>query len=136
LWLRPGAYPRVEHLKATFTWAGPSLVCKHHTRMERLVRDKHSSLLQKSVNYSCTKFYSTGPWALVAFVQRQNIFHLNVYLLLFLFSDEHGDIPFSCSPVSHHSGSLWLSWCKNHLHSPIDIKITNLASIIKDLLIQ
>ncbi len=31
------------------------------TRLEMLARDKHSSLLQKSVNYDCKKFYSTGP---------------------------------------------------------------------------
>jgi hypothetical protein len=29
--------------------------------LERLARGKHSSLLQKSVNYGCKKFYSTGP---------------------------------------------------------------------------
>ncbi len=27
-----------------------------------LARDKHSSLLQKSVNYVRKKFYTTGPW--------------------------------------------------------------------------
>ncbi len=29
--------------------------------MERLAKDKHSSLLRKSVNYVRKKFYSTGP---------------------------------------------------------------------------
>jgi hypothetical protein len=29
--------------------------------LERLARDKHPSLLQKSVNYGRKKFYSTGP---------------------------------------------------------------------------
>jgi hypothetical protein len=29
---------------------------------KRLARDKYSSLLQKSVNYGCKGFYSTGPW--------------------------------------------------------------------------
>jgi hypothetical protein len=28
----------------------------------KLARDKHSSLLRKSVNYDRKKFYSTGPW--------------------------------------------------------------------------
>jgi hypothetical protein len=32
------------------------------TRLARLSRDKHSSLLRKSVNYCRKKFYSTGPW--------------------------------------------------------------------------
>ncbi len=36
----------------------PGLIHKHQTRLERLVRDKHSSLLQKSVNYGCKKFFS------------------------------------------------------------------------------
>jgi hypothetical protein len=31
--------------------------------MERLAKDKHSSLLQISVNYDSKKFYSTGPWS-------------------------------------------------------------------------
>jgi hypothetical protein len=29
--------------------------------LERLARDKHSSLLRKSVRYGCKKFYSAGP---------------------------------------------------------------------------
>ncbi len=33
---------------------------KQLTRLERLARDKHSSLSQKSVNYDRKKFYSTG----------------------------------------------------------------------------
>jgi hypothetical protein len=28
---------------------------------ERLARDNHSSLLQKSVNYNCKNFYCAGP---------------------------------------------------------------------------
>ena len=39
----------------------PSLTHKHQARLKRLTRDKHSSLLWKSVNYSCNKFYDTGP---------------------------------------------------------------------------
>ena len=31
-------------------------------KMESLARDKHSSLLQKYVNYGRKMFYSTGPW--------------------------------------------------------------------------
>ncbi len=33
----------------------------HKTRLERLARDKHSSLLQKSVNYGQKKFNNIGP---------------------------------------------------------------------------
>jgi hypothetical protein len=30
--------------------------------LERLARDKHSSILRKSVNYGCKKLYRIGPW--------------------------------------------------------------------------
>ncbi len=46
-----------------FTQVGSGLTCIHKTRLERLARDKHSSLLQKSVNYGHKKFYSTSPCA-------------------------------------------------------------------------
>jgi hypothetical protein len=62
LWVRPGAYPRVEHLKgASLAWVGSGPTGKHYTLLERLARDKHSSLLRKSVNYGRKKDYSTGP---------------------------------------------------------------------------
>jgi hypothetical protein len=51
LWVKPGTYPE----------RCSGLTCKHYTRLERLARDKHSSLLRKSVNYGRKKFYSTGP---------------------------------------------------------------------------
>ncbi len=35
---------------------------KHQTKLDRLARYKHSSLLLKSVNYSSKKFYRIGPW--------------------------------------------------------------------------
>ncbi len=53
-------YPRVVHLKGASTWVGPGLTHKHKTRLERLAKDKHLSLLQKSVNYGRKKF-STRP---------------------------------------------------------------------------
>jgi hypothetical protein len=43
------------------TWVGSGLAHKHYSRLERLARDKHSSLLRKSVHYGGKKFYSTGP---------------------------------------------------------------------------
>jgi hypothetical protein len=49
LLVRPGAYPLVAHLKVA------SLVCsgytrEHKTRLERLAKDKQSSLLRKFLN--------------------------------------------------------------------------------------
>ncbi len=46
-----------------FTQVGSSLTHKYQTRLERLNRDKHSSLLQKSVSYGQKKFYNIGPWS-------------------------------------------------------------------------
>jgi hypothetical protein len=51
-----------------YTWVGSGLTRKHLTKLERLGRGKHSSLLQKSTNYGRKKFYSFGcglPAALV-----------------------------------------------------------------------
>ncbi len=33
----------------------------HLTRLERLARDKHATLLQKFINEGCKKFYIIGP---------------------------------------------------------------------------
>jgi hypothetical protein len=44
-----------------FTEVGSGLTNNHYTRLERLVRDKHSSLLRKFVNYGQKKFYNIGP---------------------------------------------------------------------------
>jgi hypothetical protein len=53
----PVAYPRGHHLIRCFNWVGSSLTHKHLTRLEKLARDKHSSLLLKFVNYRRKKFY-------------------------------------------------------------------------------
>ncbi len=58
------AYPRVEHLKVASLRYALALPTNIRTRLERLARDKHFSLLQKSVIYGHKKFYSTGPWSL------------------------------------------------------------------------
>ncbi len=42
------------------TRVGSGLTCKQ-TRLERLARNKHSSLLRKSVNYGRNKFFRTRP---------------------------------------------------------------------------
>ncbi len=45
----PGAYPR----GGSTTWVGSSLTCKHQTRLERLVRDKGSSLFGPWKDFAC-----------------------------------------------------------------------------------
>jgi hypothetical protein len=45
---------------STLGWA-PGLTHKHKTRLERLGRDKHYSLLQKSVNYGQKSFITLAP---------------------------------------------------------------------------
>ncbi len=44
-----------------FARVGSDLTCKHHNKLERRVRDKHSSLFQKFVNCSCKKLNYIGP---------------------------------------------------------------------------
>ncbi len=39
----------------------PNLTHKNKGRLERLVKDEHSSFLQKFVNYALKKFNNTGP---------------------------------------------------------------------------
>jgi hypothetical protein len=49
----------VEHLKgASLRWAQALL---ENTRLERIARDKRSSLLRKVVTYDRNKFYNIGP---------------------------------------------------------------------------
>ena len=45
----------------------PGLTHKHQTRLERLAKDKHSGLLQKSVNYSRKSFIvqAQGAYAIL-----------------------------------------------------------------------
>jgi hypothetical protein len=43
----------------------PSLTPKHKTRLERLARGKHSSLLQTFINYGREKCYNIDPWSLL-----------------------------------------------------------------------
>jgi len=49
-----------------FTWAGSSITHKHYTRLEEIVRNKHSSLLQKNVNYGVKSLFTLAqrafPW--------------------------------------------------------------------------
>jgi hypothetical protein len=56
----PGAYPRVEYLKGA-SLGLPLASLKNKTRLEKLARDKHSSLLRTFVNCGRKKFYGIGP---------------------------------------------------------------------------
>ncbi len=49
--IEPGPVP-----EKCFTRVGSGLTFKHKTRLERLAKDEHSSLLRKSENYSHKKF--------------------------------------------------------------------------------
>jgi hypothetical protein len=40
------------------TEIGSGLLRRHQTRLEKLARDKHSSLLRKSIKYGCKKFHN------------------------------------------------------------------------------
>jgi len=44
-----------------FTWTGSSLTRKHYTKLERIFRNKHSSLLRTFVIYEYKKFYNIEP---------------------------------------------------------------------------
>jgi hypothetical protein len=57
---RPGAYPRVDHLKGS-SIVGSCFTNKHYTRVERLARRKRSSLIQKIATYGHKTFYNIGP---------------------------------------------------------------------------
>jgi hypothetical protein len=54
-------YPSEALFRFFTLWQAPGLAHKHYIRMERLDRDKHSSLLQKFVNYKQKKVYNIGP---------------------------------------------------------------------------
>ncbi len=61
LWVRPGTQPRVECLKDASL--GQALALSANIRLSWKAKDKHNSLLRKSVNYGRKNFYSTGPRA-------------------------------------------------------------------------
>jgi len=57
LWVRPGAYPSVEHLKVSSL--GPYSQTLDYAG--KATRDKHSSLSRTFVYYSRKKFCNIGP---------------------------------------------------------------------------
>jgi hypothetical protein len=54
--VKAGAYPSEAPLQVLLSTVAPGLTHKHWARLERLAKDKHSSLLQKSINYG-RKFF-------------------------------------------------------------------------------
>ncbi len=58
---KAGAYPIEEPFRFSTLGQAPGFAHKQYTRLERLVGEKHSSLLQKFVSYGRKKFYNTGP---------------------------------------------------------------------------
>ncbi len=44
------------------TLEGSGLIHNHNTKLKKLVRHKHSSLVQTFVNYGSKKFYNIGMW--------------------------------------------------------------------------
>ncbi len=53
--------PRVEHLKGSSIGVGSCITNKQQTKLERLPRDKHSSLLRKFQNFGRKSFITLGP---------------------------------------------------------------------------
>ncbi len=47
-----------------FTQVSSCLTHNHYTNLEKLAKDKHSSLFQTFVKYGRKKFYKIGPWGL------------------------------------------------------------------------
>ncbi len=70
LWVRPGACPISIVPKSWFTWVGSGLICKHQTRLERIL------MLRKFVNYVGKKFYNIGPWTLESYPTRVGLDNL------------------------------------------------------------
>ena len=63
--VQAGAYLSEAPFRCSTLGQARSHTHKHQTRLKRLPRDKHSSLLGKSVNYGRNKFYDTGPCCLI-----------------------------------------------------------------------
>ncbi len=57
---KAGAYLAEALFRCSTLGYAPGLTHKHYTRLERLNRNKHSSLLRTFVNYGRKKFYNIG----------------------------------------------------------------------------
>ncbi len=58
---KSGAYPSEAPVGCSTLVSAPDLTHKHQTWVEKLARDKHSSLLLVFVNYDRKKFLAPGP---------------------------------------------------------------------------
>ncbi len=77
---KAGAYPSETPLRCTTLGWASSLTHNQMTRLERLARDKHFSLLRKFVIYGRKKFYIIGPRNLCSIFHYilQNIIDLRI----------------------------------------------------------
>ncbi len=57
---KAGAYLSEEVLHS---WIGSGLSCKRLNRLEKLVTEKRSSLLEKFITYGRKTFSNIGPWS-------------------------------------------------------------------------
>ncbi len=58
---KAGSLPQSAASERCFICLGSSLTSKYQTRLERLARDKHCSILRKFANYGRKKIYNIGP---------------------------------------------------------------------------
>jgi hypothetical protein len=56
-----GAYPIEAPFRCSTLGYASGLAHKEQTRLERIAKNKHSSLLQKIITYGCRRFYGIGP---------------------------------------------------------------------------
>ncbi len=59
--IKAGAYMNESPFRCSTLGYAPGLTHKHLTRLERVAKNKHSSLLQKSVNYDRKIFIGLAP---------------------------------------------------------------------------
>ncbi len=60
MWVRPGANPRVEHLKDALLRKAPALLANIRLDWKGLPRTKYSGLLRTIINYDRKMFYCIG----------------------------------------------------------------------------
>ncbi len=56
-------YPREAPFRCSTVDQAPALSHKHKTRLEKLAKDKRSSLLWKVVTYGRKRFYNIDTWS-------------------------------------------------------------------------
>ncbi len=73
------AYPSDAFFSCSTLGYAPGLTHKHQTRVERLARVKHSSVLRKFINYGPKKFYRIGSSAMKLFYGRKKNYRKGLY---------------------------------------------------------